>query len=92
MDFDLKLQFFATTTFLGGRSLIVTLYINRKSQFFDPSLPVDKRRHLAYPSFCLPRHLPLPLPPSPKYHVGILSTLKISTDFNQAFKVYYITR
>ena len=27
MDFDLKLQFFATTTFLGGGSLIVTLYI-----------------------------------------------------------------
>ena len=26
MDFDLKLQFFATTTFLGGGSLIVTLY------------------------------------------------------------------
>ena len=30
MDFDSKLQLFATTTFLGGRSLIVTLYTGGK--------------------------------------------------------------
>ena len=34
MDFDLKLQFFATTTFLGGGSLIVTLYYRCKFKSF----------------------------------------------------------
>ena len=34
MDFDLKLQFFATTTFLGGGSLIVTLYLKPPRAYF----------------------------------------------------------
>ena len=65
-----------------------TFYVDRKSRFFDPSLPVDKHRHFANPSFCLRRHLPKRIPP--QYHVVWLQTTSwFQSTIKKLYFAYY---